>query len=418
MEARNNTQTKIETTLYAWYALLLLTLIYVMNFVDRVLIYILFTPIKKALQFSDLELALLGATSFVIFYTALGIPFGRMADKISRKKLIAFGLTVWSIFSGLTGFATGFWTIFICRMLVGIGEASLGPAALSLLSDYFPAKMRATVQAVFSSGIAIGTGIAFFFGGWISDALSWRYAFYFLGFPGLIFVILVLLLKEPLRGISDAPKEHQKKNWKLLFQNIPLRYILVGYAFFAVSANTVSIWIPTFLVRTQNIAISQIGMLIGIGTLVGGLPGTILGGWFADKFRAKRVGGRLQFTSLIAFLCIPVWLILLNTSLLSLQIICITILLALTLSWLGPAAADVNDIAGPYLRGLAVGLYFFTVNVIGYGIAPPFFGKMNDYLHVSLHPELMRITLLLAPLAALIAAIILFIASKRLEASK
>lgn len=400
---------------YAWYALALLTIIYVMNFVDRVLIYILFAPIKKELLFSDLQLALLGATSFVIFYTMLGIPFGRMADKISRKKLIAFGLTVWSIFSGLTGFADSFWTIFACRLMVGIGEASLGPAALSLLSDYFPSKMRATVQAVFSSGIAIGTGIAFFFGGWISDALSWRYAFYFLGFPGLLFVILILFLKEPQRGIRDAAIEHQKRDWKLLFKSVPLRYILFGYAFMAVSANSVSIWIPTFLVRTQHIALSKIGMLIGIGTLLGGLPGTILGGWFADKFKVKRIGGRLRFTSLLALISIPFWLILLYTSIFYLQIICITILLALTLSWLGPAAADVNDIAGPYLRGLAVGLYFFIVNAIGYGIAPPIFGKINDLLKVSDNPEIMKITLLLAPIAALIASIILFKGSKTLE---
>ena len=303
METINSSKTTVRIPAYSWYALALLTLIYVMNFVDRVLIYILFAPIKKELMFSDLQLALLGATSFVIFYTLLGIPFGRLADKTSRKRIIAFGLTVWSIFSGLTGFANSFWTIFICRLMVGIGEASLGPAALSLLSDYFPSKTRATVQAVFSSGIAIGTGVAFFFGGWISDILSWRFAFYFLGFPGLILVILVLFLKEPERGIRDAAVEHQKKDWKLLFKNVPFRYILFGYAFFAVASNSVSIWVPTFLVRTQHVTVSKIGMLIGIATMIGGLPGTILGGWLADKYRTKRIGGRLRFTALLALVC-------------------------------------------------------------------------------------------------------------------
>jgi len=412
----NEKQTAIP--LYAWYALGLLTLMYMLNFVDRVLIYMLFAPIKKDLHFTDLELALLGATSFVIFYTLLGIPFGRLADRASRKKLIAFGLTIWSIFSGLTGFATGFWSIFACRMLVGIGEATLGPAALSLLSDYFPARMRATVQAIFSAAIAVGTGVAFFFGGWISDALSWRYAFYFLGFPGLLFVVLVLMLKEPERGSRDSAQDHQKKNWKLLFQNIPLRYIVFGYAFYAVSANSISIWVPTFLVRTQNLPVSQIGMFIGIGTLIGGIPGTVLGGWIADKFKAKKAGGRLLFTSITALLCIPFWLILLSTSLLYLQVACITVLLALTLAWLGPAAADVNDIAGPYLRGLAVGFYFFTVNAIGYGIAPPIFGKMNDVLHVAQNAEMMKTTLLLAPFAALLASVILYVGSKKLESAK
>src|SRR5207248_6471318 len=119
---------------YSWYALALLTLIYVLNFLDRTLIYILFPPIKKEMSFSDLQLALLGTTSFVIFYTLLGIPFGRLADRSVRKNIIAVGLAVWSLFSGLTGFAHGFWSIFFCRVMVGVCEATLGPAALSLLS--------------------------------------------------------------------------------------------------------------------------------------------------------------------------------------------------------------------------------------------------------------------------------------------
>ena len=152
---------------YSWYALIVLTFVYVLNFLDRTLIYILFTPIKKEMAFTDLQLALLGSTSFVIFYTLLGIPFGRLADRVSRTRLIAFGLAVWSVFSGLTGFAHSFWTIFLCRLMVGVGEATLGPAALSLLSDFFPVRMRATVQSIYSSAIALGGGLAFFLGGWI-----------------------------------------------------------------------------------------------------------------------------------------------------------------------------------------------------------------------------------------------------------
>jgi len=150
---------------YSWYVLSVLTAIYVLNFLDRSLIYILFTPIKAEMAFSDLELALLGTTSFVIFYTLLGVPFGRLADRVSRTKLIAGGLAVWSLFSGLTGFAHGFWPLFLCRVMVGVGEATLGPAALSLLSDFFPPRMRATVQGIYSSGIAVGGGLAFFLGG-------------------------------------------------------------------------------------------------------------------------------------------------------------------------------------------------------------------------------------------------------------
>ncbi len=400
---------------YSWYALSVLTLIYVMNFVDRVLIYLLFSPIKKEMLFSDTQLALLGSTSFVIFYTLLGIPFGRLADKYSRRKLIAFGLSVWSLFSGLTGFTHGFWEIFLCRTMVGIGEATLGPAALSMLSDYFPSRMRATVQATFSSAIAIGTGIAFFLGGWISDAFTWRFAFYFLGFPGLALAVVVYFLKEPQRGIRDTAAQAERKDWRLLFKNVPFRYILFGYAFFAVAANSVSIWLPTFFIRTQNMNVAEIGRWIGIGTIAGGLPGTILGGWIADKLHSKRAGGRMIFSVGIAILCIPIWMIILNSTNITLQLVLISLLLGFALAWLGPAAADVNDIAGPNLRGLATGMYFFVVNVIGLGIGPLIYGKLNDLSNVMQNPEVMRQTLLISPVACVIAGTILYLGSRSLE---
>jgi MFS family permease len=415
MTTANTNTTDGKAGAYAWYALGLLTIIYMMNFIDRVLIYILFTPIKKELIFSDLQLALLGSTSFVIFYTLLGIPFGKLSDKMSRKKLIAIGLTVWSLFSGLTGFANEFWTIFICRMMVGVGEATLGPAALSLLSDYFPAKMRATVQAVFSSAIAIGTGVAFFFGGWIGAELGWRFAFYFLGFPGILFAILVLMLKEPERGIRDTVKAKVKLDWRGLLKVKQFKYLLLGYAFFGIASNSVSIWVPTFLVRTHTLNIAQIGAWVGIATVIGGLPGTVAGGVIADKLRLKRKGGRLLFSSIAALLCIPVWGALLFIDAVSIQIFCTGLLLAFALSWLGPAAADINDIAGPHLRGLAVGVYFFVVNVIGYGIAPPLYGKVNDLLGIMAQPYLMKFTLILSPVACIICAALLYKAAKIME---
>src|ERR1700741_4585595 len=161
---------------YSWYALGLLTLVYVFNYLDRTIIYILLPLIKKEMAFSDLQLALLGSMSFVIFFTVLGIPFGRLADRAVRKNMIAAGLAVWSLFSGLTGFANGFWSLFACRVMVGVGEATLGPAALSLLSDYFPPQKRASVQSIYASGITLGAGLAFFLGGWIGLKYGWRSA--------------------------------------------------------------------------------------------------------------------------------------------------------------------------------------------------------------------------------------------------
>ncbi len=400
---------------YAWYALGLLTFVYVLNFLDRTLIYILFTPIKKEMAFSDLQLALLGTTSFVIFYTALGIPFGRLSDRVVRKNMIAYGLAVWSVFSGLTGFAKGFWTLFFCRVMVGVGEATLGPAALSLLSDYFPPRRRATVQAIYSSGIAVGAGLAFFLGGWVGQHFGWRWAFYLLGFPGLLIAVLVFLLKEKPRGQTETATVHYtSRDWKILFRSVPLRYHYLGYALFGLAANNLSIWGATFFVRVHKLDIATIGFFGGVLSLMAGVPGTILGGWAADRFRGFGRGGRMLFSSVAALIAIPFWIMLIFSNSLPLLLIANFVLLGLSLMWLGPAAADVHDIAGPHLRGLGIGIYFFSVNIAAYAIGSNLIGMLNDRLGASTNPLQMRYSLLICPIACALAALMLRLGSRSL----
>jgi len=403
---------------YSWYALSLLTLVYVFNYLDRTIIYILLPLIKKEMAFTDLQLAMLGSMSFVIFFTVLGIPFGRLSDRVVRKNMIAAGLTVWSLFSGLTGFATGFWSLLICRVMVGVGEATLGPAALSLLSDYFPPRVRATVQAIYSSGIAIGAGLAFFLGGWLGHYYGWRLAFYALGFPGLVIAILVFLLREEPRGTTeDVTTKYTARDWKILFKSVPLRYHYLGYGCFGLAANNLSFWGPTFLTRVYKLDLLTIGKWGGLLTLVAGVPGTILGGYFADKFRRFGRGGRMLFGALAALIAVPFWLLFIFSGNLLLLLIANLVLLALSLVWLGPAAADVHDIAGPELRGLGIGVYFFAV-IIAYGIGSLIIGQVNDWLGVATTPLNMRFSMLLCPLACLIAAFSLWRGSQTANATR
>jgi MFS family permease len=400
---------------YAWYALGLLTLVYVLNFLDRTLIYILFTPIKKEMAFSDLQLALLGTTSFVIFYTALGIPFGRLADRVVRKNMIAGGLAVWSLFSGLTGFAKGFWAMFFCRLMVGVGEATLGPAALSLLSDYFPPRMRATVQGIYSSGIAVGSGLAFFLGGWLGQNYGWRWAFYFLGFPGLLLAVVVFFLREQRRGRTEVATVHYtSKDWKILFQSVPLRYLYLGYALFGLASNNLGIWVPSFFVRAHGMSLVLIGTVAGILSIAVGVPVTIFGGYASDRFRRFGKGGRMLFSMCAALASVPLWLALLFSDNAALLLILNFVLFGLALSWLGPAAADVHDIAGPHLRGLGIGIYFSTVNLVAYGVGSPLIGKLNDWLGASTAPLQMRYSLLICPVACALAAFLLWRGSRSL----
>jgi len=403
-----------EVPAYSWYALFVLTAVYVLNFLDRSLIYILFTPIKAEMAFSDLQLALLGTTSFVIFYTLLGVPFGRLADRVVRKNLIAGGLAVWSLFSGLTGFADSFWTLFFCRVMVGVGEATLGPAALSLLSDYFPPRMRATVQGVYSSGVAIGSGVAFFLGGWIGQTHGWRWAFYLLGFPGLALAAVVFFLREQPRGRTEVTEavHYSREDWKILFRSVPLRYLYVGYALFGLASNNLGIWVPTFFVRVHGMSIALIGTAAGILAIVVGVPVTILGGYLSDRFRRKGPGGRMAFCAWAALASIPLWLGLLWSDNVYLLIFLNVLLFGLALMWLAPAASDLHEVAGPHLRGLGIGIFFSTVNLAAYAIGSPLIGKLNDVLGVAANPGQMRLALLICPAACALAALLLWRGSR------
>lgn len=404
-----------EVKYYSWYALALLMTVYTLNFLDRVLILYLFTPIMAEFHFSYLQIALLGTTSFAIFYTVLGIPFGRLADKGSRKNLIAFGLIIWSVFSGLTGFANDFWTLFFCRVMVGVGEATLGPAAISLLSDYFPASKRATATSIYSMGIALGAGLAAFLGGYIGQEHGWRTAFYVLGFPGIVFAVLVFFLREPERGVTEAANvKYSSGDWKKLLASRPLIFLYIGYALLGLATNNLSIWGATYYGKVHGLELKFIGFWSAVMTLAAGIPATLLGGVFADYFRRRNRGGRMFYGGLLAIIAVPFWLVILFSNNITVLFVANFFLLFTGLAWLGAVAADVTEIAGASLRGLGVAIYFFTVNIAAYIIGSNLIGYLNDKLGATENPSVMRYTLLICPLSCLLAAICLWFGSRSL----
>jgi MFS family permease len=407
-----------KTSGYAWYALALLMVVYILNFLDRTIIYILFPLIKKELEFSDTQLALLGTTSFVIFYTILGIPFGRIADKGSRTKIIAGGVAVWSLFSGLTAYADSFWTLFACRVMVGVGEATLGPAAISLLSDYFPPAKRATVTSIYSMGIAVGAGLAALLGGSLSG-YGWRTAFMIVGFPGIVFAALVFFLREPARDTKVAATEtnYSGTDWKKLLSNKSFVLLCVGYALLGLATNNLSIWGATFYSRLHKFSLMEIGYWGGILTLVAGIPATLFGGVVADWFRRRRRGGRMLYGALLAIFSVPFWLLLIFTDNVYLILTANFFLLAAALAWLGAAAADVTEIAGVNLRGLGIAIYFFSVNIAAYLIGSNLIGYLSDKFGATESPAMMRYALLVCPASCLLSAICLWLGSKNIEKS-
>lgn len=407
-----------KTSGYSYYALALLMFVYVMNFLDRQIIYILFPAIKTEMAFSDLQLALLGGTAFALFYTFLGIPFGRLADRTSRTKLIAVGLAVWSLFSGLTGLANDFWTLFACRVMVGVGEATLGPAAISLLADYFPPTRRATVTSIYSMGIAVGAGLAAIFGG-ILYGFGWRNAFFIVGFPGLIFAVFVFLLREPERKTQIATEEnYSSSDWKKLVSNKAFVMLCLGYAFLGLATNNISIWGATYLNRLYQIPIPTIGYALGILTLAAGVPATLFGGVLADRFRKRSKGGRMFYGACLSAVSLVLWLLILFTDNFWLIIPAGFILLFAALAWLGAAAADATEIAGANLRGLAVAIYFFSVNFFAYIIGANLIGKLNDILGASANPNMMRYALLVCPISCALSIVCLLIGKNSLDKSE
>ncbi|MEM7216864.1 MAG: MFS transporter [Pseudomonadota bacterium] len=204
---------------YARYVLGVLIVVYIFNFIDRQIISILAEEIKADLGIGDAEIGFLYGTAFAIFYAVFGIPLGKLADVWNRKQLIALGLSFWSLMTAASGFARNYGALAACRFGVGVGEASATPAAFSMLSDYFPPRLRATVLAVYSSGIYIGAGIGLFLGGavvetwydWYPDPQAaplglkpWQAAFLTVGLPGVLVALWVWTLKEPLRGMSEG----------------------------------------------------------------------------------------------------------------------------------------------------------------------------------------------------------------------
>lgn len=204
---------------YSWYALGILVLVYIFNFVDRQILSILNEDIKADLGLSDAQMGFLYGTAFAVFYAIFGIPLGRLADLWVRKNMIAVGLFFWSLMTALSGTARGFGSLAAFRVGVGIGESSASPAAFSMLGDYFPPRLRATAVAIYSSGVYIGAGVGMLIGSQIVARWNaaypdpaaapfgfagWQAAFVAVGLPGLIMALWVSTLREPVRGRSEG----------------------------------------------------------------------------------------------------------------------------------------------------------------------------------------------------------------------
>ncbi len=202
------------TPRYRWYALGLLALINLLNYIDRNVIYALFEPIKRDLALTDTQLGWLGS-AYILVFSLAALPFGVISDLRSRRVVIAAGVTVWSAFTFLSGLVKNFWQLFICRAAVGVGEAAYGPAAASLVADYFPGAQRAMAMGILASGVALGGVLGLLLGGYLEASYGWRVAFMTVGVPGFICAFLAARLHEPSRAPSELTVRSLLRNFQV-----------------------------------------------------------------------------------------------------------------------------------------------------------------------------------------------------------
>ena len=371
---------------YRWYVLAVLTLVYVFNFVDRQILVVLQEPIKAEMGLSDTQLGLLTGFLFAVFYVTLGIPIARIADKGNRRNVIAWSISLWSLMTALSGLVTSYWQLVLARIGVGIGEAGGSPPAHSIISDYFPPERRSTALAIFSSGVFVGIMLGFVIGGTVAESFGWRAAFFAVGIPGLLVALLVrFTITEPPRGRydtqqsdDDLPGIFQALNtfWQLK----TFRYLAIGCAISQFSSYGVGNWMPGFMIRHYGISVGDAGLLFASLYGAGGLTGSFLSGYLADRLGAHDQRWYLWLPGLSFVMIVPLNLLACLTNNLTVAAVANLFSIFFSAFFLGPAIATCHALVQPRLRALISALLFFILNLVGLGLGPVFTGFVSDML--------------------------------------
>lgn len=414
--------TKVTGAGYRNYVLVMLTLVYVFNFIDRQLLVILQESIKMELKLSDTQLGLLSGFTFAIFYITLGIPIARLADKRNRKNIVAISLGLWSLMTAFSGMAKNFFQLLLARIGVGVGEAGGSPPAHAIISDYFPPEKRSTALSVYSTGIYLGMLIGFLMGGFLNDHLGWRNAFFTMGIPGVLFSTLVYLtIKEPRKGATD--KKHIEGTGAPAFKAV-LHYLYDTKTFIflalACGLNVFGIygllnWMPSFLSRIHGMQTSEIGVYLGLIFGIGGGLGTFIGGYITDYFGKTDKSWYLKIPALaimISALTVAATFTFKNTFGMFLFLGVSTFLQSM---YLGPAISVAHSMVPANMRALTSAILFFVLNLIGLGLGPLIIGMISDLLQPSFGIESLRWALYIIIPVSVCSSILFFYTSKLLR---
>ncbi len=372
---------------YAWTVVAILIATAVLSYTDRQVLSLIVDPIRGDLGISDTQISLLLGTAFAVVYGIAGIPLGFLADRISRRNLILAGVLVWSLGTIGCGLAHDFGGIFASRIVVGLGEAALSPAAISLISDYFPPARRGTAVGFFLSGIAMGNGAAILIGGGVlrfveSGALTgtafaaqapWRLVLLVIGAPGFLWALAILLIREPARRVAEATAaagavtEGTARSHSVWARAAPIYLVLAAASFVD---NAVGAWAPTLLIRDFGKDPAQVGLELGVLLTAGFGGGVLLGGVLSDRAGVR--GGwprKLQVCVCAGLLIVPVsWLM--DSATFTCVLAGVPLYFALSGIVTAVGFSAILDVMPNRSRGLAMSVSFFLNVALGAGLGP------------------------------------------------
>jgi MFS family permease len=417
-----------ESQHYAWYVLVLLTLSLVLSYVDRFLPSLLIQPIKSDLGLSDLQVGLLLGPAFGLFYVLAGLPIGWMADRFNRRTLLAAGITTWCCMTAAAGLARSFVPLFVTRLGVGLGEATVAPCSVSLISDYFPRSQRPRAVSVFMSGTFIGAGAAFLFGGMVVHQIAllptvavpllgelhpWQTTFLAIGLPGLLLALAMFTIREPHRReqISHGlrPDAHGRASLPEAIRFITARWTAFGAIFIGsagcVTLGSLAFWNVALFERTWGWGVRDVGFATGLLYWIGGPVGTVLGVWLTHRWIAahrKDATLRALLTGLLiavpGFAAYPV----MPSAELAVAALFFAFVGQATAAAAGPASLIL--LAPGQIRAQATAIYYFIISISGQLIGPPPVGWMTD---VFGDPAMLRYAMTIEALAVGIPAVLL-----------
>ena len=385
---------------YTRYALGLLLVVYVVNFLDRQVVAILLQSIKRELDLSDTQLGAFSGIAFAFLYSILGVPIARFADRGVRRSLIALALFVWSGMTALQGLASSFLWLFAARVGVGIGEAGCSPPAHSMIADLFAPARRATALSIYALGIPIGGAIGLVGGAWLLETFDWRTALVVVGLPGLGLSLLVrLTLREPTRGwwegvrAAEAPPSLGEVARLLRRRRSFLHMALAGalHAFYGYGAGAFN---PAFLERVHTLSPLEIGVWLGAIAATTGVAGTFLGGFASDRLSGRDLRWYAWLPGLGSLVAVPFVLLfyLWDDGREALALAALPAILAGL--YLGPTFAMTQALVPPRMRAQAAAVLLLVLNLIGMGLGPQFVGVLSDLLAPRLGVESIRWSLL------------------------